>query len=417
MVADPISDVLIAGGSHVGLALALSLDRLLGRDVRITVVERHRPSSPPAHPRDPRAFAIAAASKTLLDAIGVWPAIAAHAQPVSAIDITDSALEHAIRPVLLSYDNATSSGDPATWIVPAPELHAALYAAVATKANIAVLTGEIARIDTGSARATVELTDGRSVSGHLLVAADGRHSIVRDAAGIGTVGWSWEQVGIVATVRHGRPHAGRAVQHFLPGGPFAILPLVGDRSCITWSETADEGRRLVAESDQTFLDETERRFGHRLGTLELDGPRALWPLEHHMARALVARRLALVGDAARSVHPIAGQGLNLALRDVAALAETVADTMRVGLDAGDATGLERYERWRRFDATMSAAVFGGLNTLFSNDWTMLRAARGAGLGIVDRLPALKQAFVAEAAGLTGDVPRLMQQPHAQSALS
>ena len=408
MIAEPISDVLIAGGSHVGLALALSLDRLLGPDVRITVIERNPPTSPPAHARDPRAFAIAAASKTLLEAIGVWPAFAAHAQPVSAIDITDSALDHAIRPVLLSFDNATAAGDAATWIVPAPELHAALHTAVENTTNIALMTGEIARVDIGSARATVGLADGRSVSGHLLVAADGRHSIVRDAAGIGTVGWSWGQVGIVATVRHGRPHAGRAVQHFLPGGPFAILPLVGERSCITWSDTADEGRRLVAASDQTFLDETERRFGHRLGTLALDGSRALWPLEHHMARALVARRLALVGDAARSVHPIAGQGLNLGLRDVAALAESVADTMRVGLDAGDATGLERYEQWRRFDATMAAAAFGALNTLFSNDWTVLRAARGAGLGVVDRLPALKQAFVAEAAGLAGDVPRLMQ---------
>ena len=408
MVADPISDVLIAGGSHVGLALALSLDRLLGSDVRITVVERNQSSSPPARARDPRAFAIAAASKNLLEAIGVWAALAAHAQPVNAIDITDSAIDHAIRPILVSYDNTTAAGDPATWIVPALELHAALHAAVESKANIASMTGEIAQVDIGPARATVGLADGRSVSGHLLVAADGRHSVVRDAADIGTVGWSWGQVGIIATVRHWRPHSGRAVQHFLPGGPFAILPLVGNRSCITWSEAADEGRRLVAASDQAFLDETERRCGRRLGTLELDGPRALWPLEHHMARALVARRLALVGDAARSVHPIAGQGLNLGLRDVAALAEAVTDAMRVGLDAGDATGLERYEQWRRFDATMSAAVFGGLNSLFSNDWTVLRAARGAGLGIVDRLPALKQAFVAEAAGLTGDVPLLMQ---------
>ncbi len=405
---EPVSDILIAGGSHVGLTLALSLDRLLGTDVRITVVERQALETSAATPPDPRAFAIAAASKHLLDAVGVWSQVAARAQPVEAIDVTDSDLDHAVRPIVLSYDNATATGEPATWIVPATALAVALRTVAQQRPNITLVGDEIGRVDIGPARARVALASGRSLAGRLLVAADGRHSVVRDAVGIDTVGWSWGQVGIVANVRHERPHRARAVQHFLPGGPFAILPLVGDRSCITWSETSDEGRRIVALDDAGFAAEAERRFGHRLGALMLEGPRALWPLEHHMARALVARRVALVGDAARSVHPIAGQGLNLGLRDAAALAESVADTMRVGLDAGDATGLERYELWRRFDATMAAAAFGALNTLFSNESMVLRVARGAGLSVVDRLPGLKQAFVAEAAGLTGTIPLLMQ---------
>jgi 2-octaprenyl-6-methoxyphenol hydroxylase len=409
-------DVVIAGGSHVGLALALALVRLLGRDVRIAVIER-RPLEAASPSDDPRGFAIAAASKNLLAAIGVWSAVAERAQPVTAIDVTDSALEHAIRPVLLSWPNATATGAPATWIVEAPRLSHALLDAVRRHANIELVApAQVAAVAVDQARATVVLADGREIAGRLLVAADGARSFIREAIEIDTVRWRWGQVGLVTVVRHERPHGAKAIQHFLPGGPFAILPLMGNRSCITWSEDEAEGRRIMALDDAGFLAEVTRRFGYRLGEIGLDGPRALWPLEHHMARALVGRRVALVGDAARVVHPIAGQGLNLGLRDVAALAEVVAGSLRVGLDAGDATGLERYERWRRFDAGLSAATFGALNVLFSNDSMLLRAARGVGLGVVDRLPDLKEMFVAEAAGLTGEVPRLMRDPAASIAL-
>jgi 2-octaprenyl-6-methoxyphenol hydroxylase len=256
--------------------------------------------------------------------------------------------------------------------------------------------------------AELALADGRALSSALVVAAEGRASALRDAAGIKLTGWSYGQTGIVTTVSHERPHGGRAVQHFLPGGPFAILPLTGNRSCITWSEDADDAARILALDDAAFLAEADKRFGGRLGTLALAGPRQSWPLSLHLARSYIAPRLALIGDTAHGVHPIAGQGLNLGLRDVAALAEVVADAARLGLDIGSTGVLERYEQWRRFDSTLSAAVFDGLNRLFSNDVALVRAARGFGLGLVNEFPGLKQRFVVEAAGLSGEVPKLMR---------
>jgi 2-octaprenyl-6-methoxyphenol hydroxylase len=255
---------------------------------------------------------------------------------------------------------------------------------------------------------TVDLADGSRLRAALLVAADGRRSRLREAAGIKMVSWSYPQTGIVVTVRHEKPHHGRAVQHFLPGGPFAILPLTGNRSCITWTEGADRAREILALDDAGFLGEVDRRFDYRLGGVALAGPRAGWPLDMHLARAIVADRFALIGDAAHGVHPIAGQGLNLGLRDVAALAEVIADAARLGLDIGSLATLERYERWRRLDSAISAAAFDALNRLFSNDVTVLRTARDFGLGLVDRMPGLKQLFVAEAAGLTGEVPKLLR---------
>jgi 2-octaprenyl-6-methoxyphenol hydroxylase len=358
--------------------------------------------------RDARASALSAGSRRLLEAIGAWEALAPHAEAVAAVDITDSSLEDAFRPVLVSYDNTVEDGEPATFIVENERLNAAVLEAAARRPAIARLDGTATHYGASAHAATLELAGGGTVTAPLLVAADGRNSRLREAAGIGVVGWAYDQVGIVATVAHDKPHRSRAVQNFFPAGPFAILPLPGNRACVTWTEEAARGRAIVDLDDAGFLAEVEKRFGYRLGNIALAGPRGVWPLEMHLARALAADRLALAGDAAHLVHPIAGQGLNLGLRDVAALTEVVADAARLGLDIGSAVVLERYARWRRTDAAMSAAAFDALNRLFSNDLTLLRTVRGAGLRLVDRMPALKHFFVTQAAGLTGELPKLLR---------
>ncbi len=404
-------DVVIAGGGIAGLALACALADALGPGSRIAVADRAL-LRPGAGGADARAFALAAGSRRMLSVLGVWPAIAEHAQAVTKVEITDSSLDDAFRPVLVAYDNTVGGGEPATFIVEHGRLREALLAAAAARPAIALL-GEapVQGFQADEHGVTVELASGaasHALRAALLVAADGRGSPLRRAAGIQIVRWDYPQVGIVVTVVHAVPHEGRAVQHFLPSGPFAILPLTGNRSCVTWTEEATVAQAILARDDAGFLAEVEKRFDWRLGEVRLAGPRASWPLDMHLARALVRDRFALVGDAAHGVHPIAGQGLNLGLRDVAALAEAVADAARLGLDVGSGMVLERYERWRRLDAAVSAATFDALNRLFSNDWTLLRSARDLGLGLVERMPALKQFFVTEAAGLTGEVPKLLR---------
>lgn len=407
-------DIVISGASFAGLALARALARASNGAVRIAIVDRaiRKETATP----DARAFALSAGARRMLDALGIWSEIAGEAQAVSEIEITDSSLEAGIRPVLLRYDNRISEAEsqgklaePASHIVPASALEAALYRAATADPSLTLIApAEIARFtDTGSAMA-ITLADGTSVTASLLVGAEGRRSASRDAARIKTVGWRYGQTAIVTTIAHERPHGGRAIQHFLPGGPFAILPLPNNRACLTWTEEAEEAKRILALDDAGFLAEVETRIAGRLGAVEVVGPRQSWPLEMHLARAYVAPRFALIGDAAHGVHPIAGQGVNLAFRDVAALAEVIVDALRLGLDPGSMQSLERYERWRRFDSFASAAVFDGLNRLFSNDVLLIRAAREFGLGLVDRLPSLKQHLVAEAAGLTGEPPRLFR---------
>lgn len=404
----PLYDVVVSGAGYAGLALAVALTRSI-EGLAVAVIDAQPLADGGPAPDDPRAFAVSAASRQLLGAIGVWDEVAAAAQPVREIEITDSELDAGIRPTLLSYPNDTDSGEPASYILPGAVLLAALARQARAMPEITLLApAAVTGYTAGQYDAEITTAASTTVRGRLIVAAEGRRSALREAAGIKLVGWPYEQTGIVVTVAHDLPHEGRAVQHFLPAGPFAILPLVGNRSCITWSEDAREARRVLALDDDAFLAEIDKRFGGRLGNLSLAGPRASWPLSMHLARSYVAPRLALVGDTAHGVHPLAGQGLNLALRDVAALTEVVVDAMRIGLDPGGSETLKRYERWRRFDGTVSALAFDQLNRLFSNDWTLLRAARGLGLGIVDRLPIVKQTFVTEAAGLAGDLPKLLR---------
>ncbi len=404
---EPATDVLIAGGGLVGLVLAVALSKALGGELAVTVIDPG-PLDPTRIRPDVRARALATASVRLLTAIGVWPRIAAQAERVTLIEITDSALTDGVRPTLLTYD-PTADGDGMMIIENAP-LMAALLDAAHTAPGVRLLPGRrvVALAAEQMRPATVTLDDGPAIRTTLAVAGDGRASPLREMAGIKCTGWSYPQAGIVTTIAHELPHGGRAMQHFLPGGPFAVLPLKGNRACITWSETTNEAQRLMAADEATFLDALEARVGGKLGRISLDGPRQSWLLELHLARALAANRVALIGDAVRSVHPIAGQGLNLGLRDVAAMVDVIEDAARSGQDLGVATTLERYERWRRSDGTLSAAAFDTLNRIFSNDSRLLRTARSAGLGLVDRMPGLKQMLVGEAAGTTGDLPRLMR---------
>ena len=406
MRSDAVFDVVIGGGGTVGLALACTLADALGADARILLVDRGALSA--ADGRDIRASALSAASKRLLATLGVWPAIAPAAQPVTAIDITDSRLSDAIRPILLSYDNTLAPDEPASYIVENERLRQALLAAAAARPAIALMgCSPIESFGADPHGVSIRLANA-TLRARLLIGADGRASRLREGAGIKILRWSYPQTGIVTTVGHSKPHHGRALQHFLPSGPFAILPLIHNRSCITWTEASAHATELLALEDDGFRAELTRRFDYRLGEIVAVGARAAWPLDMHLARALIGERFALVGDAARVVHPIAGQGLNLGLRDVAALTEVIVDAARLGLDTGSGLVLERYERWRRLDSALSAATYDALNRLFSNDWTLLRTARDFGLAVLDQLAPLKQFLVAEAAGVTGEVPKLLR---------
>lgn len=400
-------DVVIAGAGYIGASLALALRR---SDPGLTVaVIDPQPST--ARP-DARASAIAAGARRLLDRLGVWPAIAPDAQPIVDMVVTDSRLDAAVRPVFLTFDGTLSTGEPFAHMVPNATLVAALVAA-AVEAGVTLLRPErVVGFQVDEARTTVRLASGGDLAAGLLVAADGVRSSLRDLAGIRTVRWDYGQAGIVTTIAHARPHGGRAEEHFLPAGPFAVLPLTDDaagrhRSSLVWSERAAVAERLVAGDPFTFRLELERRFGHHLGTLEPLAPPRSFPLGLTLARDFVRPRFALVGDAAHGIHPIAGQGLNIGFRDVAALAEVVVEAHRLGLDPGRIDVLGRYERWRRFDAVEMGLVTDVLNRLFSNDLGPLRALRDLGLGLVDRLPTLKRRFIREAAGVDGALPRLL----------
>jgi 2-octaprenyl-6-methoxyphenol hydroxylase len=319
---------------------------------------------------------------------------------------TDSRLGDAVKPVFLTFAGEVEPGEPFAHMVENGPLIAAL-AAKAREIGVTLRASAIESFEVEGERVVIRCGDDALTSG-LLIAADGARSRLRELAGIATFGWSYGQSAIVCTVAHEREHNGRAEEHFLPAGPFALLPLRGRRSSIVWTEEAREAERIVALPDDLFHVELEQRFGLHLGDIAVEGPRRVHPLGLTVARAFVAERLALVGDAAHVIHPIAGQGLNLGLRDVAALAETIVDAARLGLDFGAAHVLERYQRWRRFDTMAMGVATDGLNRLFSNRSDALRLVRDVGLGLVDRLPGLKRLFIREAAGLVGEVPKLLR---------
>jgi 2-octaprenyl-6-methoxyphenol hydroxylase len=396
--------IVIGGGALAGLALALALRQGLGPDLPIVVADPALDTRPS---RDLRATAIVAACRRLFETIGVWSEVADGAQPILDMVVTDSKLEDATRPVFLTFSGNVEPGEPFAHMVENRYLIDALVAR-ATAEGIDLRGLAVSDFAARSDGVTVTLSDGSTIEASLLVAADGARSKLRERAGIATHGWDYDQSGIVVTVGHERDHHGRAEEHFLPSGPFAILPLSGKRSSLVWTEKRDEAARITALGEQEFHGELERRFGLHLGEVKaLDKPRA-FPLGYFVARSFIGDRLALVGDAAHVIHPIAGQGLNMGLKDVAALAEVVVDAARLGIDPGQADVLERYQRWRRFDTMAMGFATNSLNFLFSNESTLLRTLRDIGLGLVDRAPPLKGLFIRQAAGLAGEVPRLLK---------
>src|SRR3954468_12410145 len=396
--------IVIGGGAFAGLGLALELRQGLGGEITILVADpalAMRPS------RDPRATAIVAACRRLFEAIGVWEQVAAGTQPILDMVVTDSRLEDATRPVFLTFAGDVEPGEPFAHMVENRYLMDALVARTEA-AGVELRPTAVASFDARSDGLDVTLADGTVIEASLLVAADGARSKLRERAGIATHGWDYDQSGIVVTVGHERDHGGRAEEHFLPAGPFAILPLKGARSSLVWTENRAEAARIVALNEDEFHAELEQRFGLHLGEIKtLDKPRA-FPLGYFVARSFIGERLALVGDAAHVIHPIAGQGLNMGLKDIAALAEVVVDAARLGMDLGQADVLERYQRWRRFDTMAMGLATNSLNFLFSNESTLLRTVRDIGLGLVDRAPPLKGLFIRQAAGLMGEVPRLLR---------
>lgn len=401
--------IVIAGGGVAGLCLALALKQALGGHYAVVLADPALAAAPRA---DNRAYAVAAAAQAMLRALGIWEAVAPTAQPMTEMVISDSRGTDAVRPVFLTFDGEVEPGQPFAHMVENAALLAALRRS-AEAAGVVLRPEGVRSFAADEAGIDILFAGGESLPATLLVAADGARSKLRELAGIGWVGWGYRQSGLVATLSHERPHGGRAVEHFLPSGPFAILPLgdggkLGHRSSIVWTEASDDVPALLSLDGADMLAEIERRFGLELGEIALESAVTAHPLGFGVARRFVAERLALLGDAAHVIHPIAGQGLNLGLKDVAALAQAIVDAARLGLDPGTLDVLEDYERARRFDTVAMGAVTDGLNRLFSNDVTPVRLARDLGLGLVDRLPGLKRFFIREAAGLAGDTPRLLR---------
>ena len=396
-------DVVIAGGGLNGPTLALALAQ---SGLRVAVADP-RPRGLRATPGfDGRAYALAHASQRLLRALGLWPALEPDAQPILDVKAAQSRKGGGTGAFFLHFDSAEIEEGPLGWMVEDRHLSAALEAAmdgvVTTRTSGVVHEAETA------AGIAVTLADGTEWTARLLVGADGRRSGVATRAAIPRFGWDYGQTAVVFAVDHALPHRGVAYQLFLPEGPLALLPLTGNRSLIVWSAQRGAGEALAALDDDGFLSALAPRFGDFLGRLQLAGPRFSYPLSLSLAERYVAARRALIGDAAHGVHPIAGQGLNMGLRDVAALAECITDAYRRGEDIGALPVLERYQRWRRFDATTLALGMDSVNRLFSNSNPVLAAARGVGMGAVQAIPALRRRFMRQAAGLTLDpMPRLL----------
>ncbi len=370
-------------------------------------------AAPPARVLDPafdgRVSALAYASVRMLTALGVWEGLAPDAQPIREILVTDGKTGAPASPFSLHFESQEVGAESLGHIAENRHIRAALYTAVDRAPNLTLIApAAVKAVDVAAGGAVVRLGNGDTIPCALAIAADGRDSPLRAAAGINVIGWSYPQTGIVATVEHEKPHHGVAYEHFLPSGPFAILPMTGNRSSLVWTEDKRKAPGLLALEEDGFNAELARRFGDHLGTARAAGPRWSYPLSFHLARDFVKPRFALAGDCAHGIHPIAGQGLNLGLKDAAALAEVLLDAGRLGRDIGALDTLKRYERWRRFDSFALAASTDALNRLFSNDIAPLRHLRDLGLGVVDAIGPARRFFMRHAGGDVGKLPKLMK---------
>ena len=391
-------DIAVVGGGMVGLTLALGLE---GVGARVAVIERASLKDMAEASFDGRGSAIAAGSQRILDGTGLWELLQADAEPISEIRVADGPSQ-----LFLHYDHREVGEGPLGWIVENAHIRRAFAQAVASSDVNVFENTALADARFEARSTTLKLADGRTVNAMLAIAADGRQSALRELAGIDVVRWSYPQTGIVCAVTHEAPHHGIAHEHFLPSGPFAILPMTRNRSSIVWTERNDLAPAILELDDDAFAAELKRRFGDFLGDVRVGPQRWAYPLSVVHARDYVAPRVAAVGDAAHAIHPIAGQGFNLGLRDVAALAEIIVDRLRLGLDPGDTETLMRYQKWRKPDNMMMIAATDSLNRLFSNDVAPVRMARDTGLALVNQLPPLKRVLMRHAMGLVGDLPRL-----------
>jgi 2-octaprenyl-6-methoxyphenol hydroxylase len=400
------ADILIAGGGLNGPALALALAQ---GGFRVTVIDA-RPATVRAEAGfDGRAYALAIASVRLLTAIGVWDTVAEKAQPILQIKASDGRAGEGAAPFFLHFDHAEIEEGPMGHMLEDRFLYAAFLDAMRAAPGVTLLSGDtVVAQEVGPSGVLVTLASGRQLKAGLLVGCDGRGSGVASRSGIRRVGWGYGQTALVTAIHHDRDHKGVAHQFFMPSGPLAILPLKGGyQSSIVWSETEEAAAAIQALPDEGYLDALRPRFGDFLGKISLAGARFTYPLSLSLAERFVAPRIALVGDAAHGVHPIAGQGLNLGLRDVAALAEVLILARRRGDEPGSAATLQEYQRWRRFDATALALGMDTVNRVFSTDSPWLRLGRDLGMGIVGALPGLRRGFIRQAAGLAGELPKLL----------
>jgi len=407
------ADVIIVGAGMAGMTLALAL---VSGGLRPLLIDPQTFEAQQAPEFDGRSSAIAYSSFRLWKAIGVGEALVSKAQNIEQILVTDGrtpgAANGASSPFFLRFDSAEiadrSDGEPLGYMLENRSIRAALAQAVLDAAIPVLAPATVVSASADGSAAEVTLSDGRVLRAPLVVGAEGRHSIIRQAAKIGTVGWDYAQSGVVATVGMAKPHEGVAHEYFLPSGPFAILPLTGNRASLVWTEKTDRAEALRTARPQVFEAHLRRRFGDFLGEIEVLGPRFVYPLSLQLAEEMAAPRLVLMGDAAHGVHPIAGQGLNLGLKDAAALAEVLTDATRLGEDIGSLVVLERYAVWRRFDNVMLAAATDVFVRLFSNDNPMVRFVRGAGMAVVNLIGPARKFFMQEAGGAVGDLPKLLR---------